>query len=158
MLNSTIASPTLSNMASTERPAYRVLAAAGFFGPDNTLYEEGSEVYFDGIPAEEMEPLNEPARLKMVAYLEELEDMGRKAAEKLGRPFQGRPRNLEGALALATAIQKQEMNIFGKRDTTSNDITSIEKIESRDVPETGLEQAKRGRGRPKKITSLASAV
>lgn len=128
-----------------ERPAYRVLDVAGFFGDDDTLYAEGAEIYFDGEPSIEMEPLNEPARVKMIALLERLDDEGRKAAEKAGRPYTGRPRNLEGALALATAVQRAEMAVMGAPKQSEN----IAPVHQEETPTFG--QARPGRGRPRKL-------
>lgn len=136
-----------------ERPAYRILATSGFFGPDHTLYEEGSEIYFDGEPSEEMEPLNDAARRKMVAYLEKLEELGRQAAEKAGRPFAGRPRSLDGGLALATAIQRSEMSVLGAKPVQTD---IIEKIAADEVPTTGY--TKRKQGRPRKVDTLAKTA
>lgn len=124
------------------RPAYRVLATNGFFGPDDHLYREGEEIYFDGEPNEEMEPLNELARLRIVEFITKLEDESRKIADKLGKPFHGRPRSLDGGLALATELQRNGIAIMGAKKDTSN----IKQIKTEETPETG---AKRGKGRPK---------
>lgn len=134
-----------------ERPAYRILDTAGFFGDDDTLYAEGDEIYYDGEPALEMEPMNEPARQRYVALLEKLDAEGRKVAEKLGRPYVGIPRNLEGALQIATAVQRQEMSLMGNKDKESH----ITTVKENDIPGFGV--SKRGRGRPKKesISSVA---
>jgi len=126
---------------STERAKYRVLATTGFFADDDTLYDEGSEIWFDGEPNEEMEPLNEVARVRLIEYLEKLDRFGREAAEKAGRPYAGRPRTLDGALAVATAIQKQEMVAMGAKKSSS----SVEKVEENEVPMI----APRKRGRPR---------
>ena len=144
------------NLVSTDRPAYRILATAGFFGPDDTLYEEGQEIFFDGQPNEEMEPLNEAARVKLKAYLEMLDNLGRLAAEKAGRPFISRPRGLDGQLALATAVQRAEMSVMGKKGTEDNE--SIQKIDANERPDTSLGTQKRGRGRPKGSTKNGTAL
>jgi len=128
-----------------ERPAYRVLDVAGFFGDDDTLYPEGSEIFFDGEPSVEMEPLNEAARVKMIALLEKLEEKGREAAEKAGRPYTGRPRSLEGGLALASAIQRAEMAVMGAQKHSEN----ITPIQEGELPVFG--DQKKPRGRPRKI-------
>lgn len=132
-----------------ERPAYRVLDPAGFFGPDMRLWEEGSEIYLDGEPSVEMEPLNDAAKRKMTALYEKLDELGRAAAEKAGRPFTGRPRTLDGAVILATAIQKAEMAIMGAAPKNADAVAP------RVAPETP--EVKRGRGRPKKETLSAVA-
>ena len=129
-----------------ERPAYRVLDVAGFYGDDDTLHAEGAEIYFDGDPCVEMEPLNEPARIKMNELLERLDNEGRKAADKAGRPYVGRPRTLDGALELASAIQRQEMAVMGA-EKHKESITPV----NRDEIQLLGQPEKRGRGRPKKF-------
>lgn len=133
----------------TERAMYRILDTAGFFGPDDTLYEENSEIYFDGVPCEQMEPLNALARERYINMIEHLEDEGRKAAEKAGRPYSGRPRTLDGALVIATAIQRQEMSVMGSKE---KDVSSIKAVEQKTA-----ELGARKRGRPRKDTLAAVA-
>lgn len=125
------------------RAAYRVLDPNGFY-VDDALYslDENGEpmcIYFDGVPNEQLEPLNELAHDRLNSYLEHLDSLAKTAAEKMGRPFVGRPRNLDGALELATMIQKEGQAIMGVRRETS----TVERIESHATPETG-----RKRGRP----------
>lgn len=137
---------------SAEKPAYRVLAVAGFFGPDDHLYQQGDMIYFEGEPNEEFEPLNDKAREIMASYLNKLDDLGRAVAEKLGRPFVGRPRDLDGAIQFATEVQRDNMAVMA----APKQVTTIEKITDDGVPETG---EKRGRGRPRKqAPSLSIAV
>ena len=136
---------------SNDVPVWRVLATAGFFGPDHTLYEEGSEVEYEGEPNEELEPLNQAAHDKLIAYLETLDALGKAAAEKAGRPWVGRPRHLDGQLALATAVQKAEMGILGAKEPSEKAV-KIKKVngttEDNTTPDTGLTEVKRKRGRP----------
>ena len=47
-------------------PHYRLLKP---FYADDTFFEEGMELYFDGTPNEWMEPLNESAKKKSQVYL-----------------------------------------------------------------------------------------
>lgn len=133
------------------RPAYRILDPNGFYGPNDTLFIEDengyAEIYFDGEPNDQMEPLNEPARQKMEIYLNKLDNLGREAAEKAGRAFAGRPRNLDGALELATAVARSAMPIMGAR----KEVDSVERIGDSSVPEVGSSNPKRGRGRPRTI-------
>jgi len=126
------------------RPAFRILAASGFYGPDDHLYVEGDEIYYDGEPNEEMEPLNEAARTKMSAYIEKLDASAKAAADKAGKAFVERPKNLDGALALATAVARSEMSIMGVK----KDVNIVERVDST-VEETGTANPKRGRGRPR---------
>lgn len=133
-------------MIDNTRAAYRVLDPSGFYVDDtlHTVDENGdpAELYFDGIPNEQLEPLNELARKRMTEYLEGLDTLAKEASIKLNRPYIGRPRTIDGAIVLATELQRSGMAIMGaKRDETVS-----EKIE-REIPDTG----KRGRGRPRKI-------
>lgn len=134
------------------RAAYRVLDPNGFYGPDDTLYlldqnGDPAEIYFDGEPNEQLEPLNDLARERLNTHIEKLDALAKVAAEKLGRPFVGRPRNLDGALELASAVARDNMQIMGTR----KEATSIERLAPSPTPETGGINPKRGRGRPKLI-------
>ena len=140
------------------RAAYRVLSSSGFFSDDDVLYlvdanGEPAEIYFDGIPNEELEPLNDLAKERMTAYLNHLDDLGREAATKLGRPFVGRPRNLDGALEMATALARSEISIMGQKNKQSN----TELVNPGPVNEQGSVSLspKRGRGRPPKNANAA---
>jgi hypothetical protein len=144
-------------MYDNTRAAYRVLDPSGFYSDNDTLYladEFGNpaEIYFDGIPNEQLEPLNELARQRLTAYLDLQDALGRAAAEKLNRPFVGRPRNLDGAVELATAIARNDMSIQGTKNKASN----TELVETR-TPQTGatLNPNKRKVGRPPKNASAA---
>lgn len=141
-----------------EPAIWRVLATAGFFC-DDTLFEEGAEVEYDGEPNLELEPLNEVARQKLIQFIEKLDNLGRQAAEKAGRPWAGYPRHLDGQLALATAVQRSEMNILG---AGHSDKTTAKRLES-ETADTGLDKnSGKRRGRPKgsknKVQSLASVA
>jgi len=139
------------------RAAYRILSPAGFYGPDDTLYtvdEKGDPavIYFDGEPNEEMEPLNDIATDRMKVYLEKLDQLAREVAEKTGKPYIGRPKSLDGGLAMASAVQKAEMSVMGR----AHDNSQIQKVDSQ-IAETGnINPNKRGRGRPAK-GSLSAA-
>ncbi len=142
-------------MIDNTRAAYRILAATGFFGPDDHLYimdAEGNypEIYFDGTPNEEMEPLNELAKTRYVAEMERLDNLGRLAAEKAGRSYAGRPRDLDGAVVIATAIARDSMKIQGAPKAN----VTIESVQSEETPDTG----RRRRGRPSKASLLVNAA
>lgn len=138
------------NTLNNERPAYRILAVHGFFGPDDHLYELDEEIFYDDEPNEEMEPLNEAARQKLGAYLNKLDSLSKAAAEKLGRPHISRPRTLDGAIAFATQLERDRMTVMSAR----KEVTSVERVESDPVPEVGSSQPKRGRGRPVGTTKV----
>lgn len=137
-------------MIRNDTPAYRILDVNGFFGPDDNLYAQDEVIYWEGEPNEEMEPLNELARGRLMAYLEKLDNLGRAAAEKAGKPFVARPRTLDGAIEIATSLARSDMPIMGAKKEDR-----IERIEKDAIPETGsVNPHKRGRGRPK--ASLAA--
>lgn len=76
-------------------PTYRQLNPKGFFCPEGYIIEENEAFEWDGIPNEDMEPLNEPARKKLISYLKGLDEEAKKVAAKYGRPFMGRLKNLD---------------------------------------------------------------
>lgn len=84
-------------------PTYRQLNAKGFFCPEGYLIDEGEAFEFDGVPNEDMEPLNEPARKKLLAQLQMLDVEARKVAEKFGRQFITRTKNLDEMVFEASA-------------------------------------------------------
>lgn len=135
-------------LITNERPAYRILSEKGFFGPDDHLYHEGDCIYFDGIPNEDFEPLNEPARKQMEDLFASLDAAARKAAEKAGREYSGRPKSLEAAIALSRQDARQVQLINGGpgvplMGAKNKDAPKIEKIEEAETPQTGR---KTGRG------------
>src|SRR5690348_933231 len=87
-----------SNLPS-DTPVYRLLMAC--FMEDDTLHPEDEIIAYTGVPNEYMEPLNEPARVTMQAYLEYLDKCGREAAEKAGRQYLGRVTDLGDQIEIA---------------------------------------------------------
>lgn len=143
-------------MTDNTRAAWRVLAVAGFFCDDH-LYELESELYFDGEPNEELEPLNELARERLNTYLEKLDALGREAAAKAGRSYAGRPRTLDGALELASAMQRSDTVIMGHLN--KDKISTSERITGNEgTPETGSIRPRGKPGRPPKQVTGPLAV
>jgi hypothetical protein len=133
-----------------ERPKYKILSPSGFFGPDDHLYIEDEKgnpavIFYDGEPNEDMEPLNEAAEDRMRTYLDKLDKLAEEVAIKNKRPFVGRPRSLDGAIALAKHDETMRYKVMG----AEKDSVGIERAEVEEVPETGTPNPKRGRGRPK---------
>lgn len=125
-----------------EPPKYRILSTAGFFGPDDHLYTEGEVIYWTGEPNEDMEPLNEPARVQMEAFFDKLEEGAKALAKKAGVEYRGRPRNLEQAIELSTIAARRTSTINGDggipimgADKTEIRQT-IGKVEQEPVPQT----------------------
>lgn len=96
-----------------DRAAYRILATAGFFGPDDHLYSEGSVIYFEDEPNLEMEPMNGKAREAMNAYIDRQDALGRAAAEKAGRSYTGLPRTLDDAVRIASQDARRVQLVAG---------------------------------------------
>lgn len=61
-----------------DRPAYRLKES--FFGPDDTLWEEGIVIQYDDEPNKAMEPLNTLAIERMTEFLEMIDVEGQKKA------------------------------------------------------------------------------
>lgn len=68
-----------------DRPAYRLKES--FFGPDDTLWEEGIVIQYDDEPNKAMEPLNNLAIERMMEFLEKCDVQGKKYADKEGKNF-----------------------------------------------------------------------
>lgn len=130
-------------MTTTERPAYRILSAHGFFADNDSLYTEGSTIYWEDEPNEEMEPLNEAAKQQMTVYLDKLDSLAKEAAAKRGVAFTGRPRTLDQALSLARQNEELKFKVRG----AEKDSFKVDDYEPADIPEVG--NVKRKPGRPK---------
>lgn len=100
-------------LISEDRPAYRVLATAGFNGPDDHLYSEGAVIYYDDEPNLEFEPMNGKARAAINAYIDKLDQAGRVAAEKAGRTYTGIPRTLDDAVRIASQDARRVQLVQG---------------------------------------------
>ena len=96
-----------------DRAAYRILAVGGFYGPDDHLYAEGATIYYDDEPNLEFEPLNGRAHEAMAVYVDKLNEMGRAAAEKSGRSYQGLPRTLDDAVRIASQDARRVQLVAG---------------------------------------------
>lgn len=84
-------------------PTYRQLDPNGFFCPEGYLIMENEAFEFDGEPNENMEALNEPARKSLLGLYKKLDEAAKAAAEKHGRIFTSRARELDVLVAEATA-------------------------------------------------------
>ena len=142
----------------TDRPVYRILAEKGFFGPDDSLHPEGEIIVLWDKPNEDMEPLNEMAKERFEAMIDELEASASEVAKMNGRHFSGRPRSKEEMIANASEDARRiqsvsnpdGVRIMGAKFDSSDRIQSLNET---NAPEIG--QAKRGPGRPPKIEKLA---
>lgn len=95
-------------MAEAELPRYRILNYPGFFGPDDTLYPPDTEILFDGVPNEEMLPLNDAAKQRMIAYVKGLNDAHRSNMTERGlSPDIKRPTGLGEAIDVEAQVTKK---------------------------------------------------
>lgn len=131
-----------------DKPVYRVLSQAGFFGPDDHLYAEGDIVVFMDEPNDEFEPLNDLARKAQNTYFDKLDDLARAAAEKAGRAYAGRPRSLDEAISIASQDARRVQLVKGDGGVPlmggrKNGPARVEKlVEDAETPADG----RRGRG------------
>lgn len=89
-------------------PRYQILNSPGFFGPDDSLYEQGRIIDYTGVPNEQMLPLNEPAKKMMDAYLDGLEFHHRQNMIARGlSPDIRRPRDIADAMEVEKAADKK---------------------------------------------------
>lgn len=127
---------------SSDRPAYKILADKGFFGPDDHLYNFGELIYFDDEPNMDMEPMNEPARVRMHEYLTKLDELGRKAAIHFGRPYQGLASTLEDAVSQSTEDYRRVQSISNPtgvalmRSDKRAKNTGIQRVAAEEIPDT----------------------
>lgn len=96
-----------------DKPIYQLNADC--FLDDDTIHREGEQIIYPGVPNEQMVPLNDLARERMRAYLQELDEGARLKAEMMGRRFTGRPTDWQDQVAQtradAEALKKREMPI-----------------------------------------------
>jgi len=122
------------------RPFYRILAG-NFFGPDDTLYPEGSVIGWDGEPNLEMEPLNDKAQEMMKTFLTKLDKFGREAAEKAGKHYNSLADAHENAYALAQRESKQVERIDGPKQVplmgAKKKQGAVETVETKTAPLMG---------------------
>jgi hypothetical protein len=133
----------------SDRPAYRILSEAGFFGPDDHLYRAGDCIVFDDEPNEDMEPLNEPARTALEKFFDKLDAAARRKAEKAGLEYAGRPKSLDEKITLATADARRVQLINGDGGVPlmggkKRGRPRIERMEPDPTPETGRTSGKLG--------------
>lgn len=133
-----------------DRPVYRILNVAGFFGPDSHLYKEGEVIAFQDEPNEDMEPMNQMAKDAIEKYLNKLDELARSVAKKNGRQFAGRPRSLDGVIAVASEDMRRVSLVQGDGGVplmgAQRTNTGIEKIEVMETPQTGGKNQKNGKG------------
>lgn len=68
-----------------EVAAYKIIEKRGFFDDQDTLWLQGSMIYWEGEPSLAFEPLNELAEITMREHLEKLDAEGKKVAEQNGK-------------------------------------------------------------------------
>ena len=149
---------------SPDRPAYRILSEQGWFGPNDHLYKMGDMVYYDGVPNEDMEALNEPAHAAQREFFARCDAGAQESARVLGRAYRGRVR-LQDRLRQATMESRQVQLVRGgegvpiMNGTNESRLATVEDIGEKVTPMQGQpshEPKRRGRP-PKNQTENASA-
>lgn len=84
-------------------PTYRQLDPNGFFCEAGYLILENEAFEYEGEPNEQMEALNEPARLRLVEYYKKLDKFADEYERANGRTFKGGRKPLDVWVAEATA-------------------------------------------------------
>lgn len=95
----------------TERPKYRLIQP---FYAEDVLFGEGRVIFFDGVPNEAMEPLNDHAIAKTKEFLSHL--AGGKTPlleDAVFKAVNERPRNEMGAFGIVTADDDGKPPIMG---------------------------------------------
>lgn len=116
-----------------DEPCYKI-GEDGFFGPDDTMHDEGDVIVFDGVPSLTMIPMNQLAEEKILAYFEELDVLGAEAAKIAKR----------GYVKLADRLLNR------KEENEAVENKGIRSLSKQVVPEI-LGKRKRGRPAVKKI-------
>ncbi len=88
-------------------PVYQLLSAC--FLDDDTLHLEGEQIAYEGIPNEQMAPLNEPARAKMAELLAHLEECAREKARVMNKPYTGRITDLGDLIIEGRQFEQQKL-------------------------------------------------
>jgi len=132
-----------------EYPMYRLLKP--FYAEDDVLYQEDTELTYDGCPNEWMEPLNELARRRLEAYLPSITK--KTLDERVYDAMRDRPR--------VEAMQQQAVPMSAPSQVPEVQATIVMPKKQADVPlmpNMNIEGQKphRGPGRPKKV--LAAQV
>ena len=106
-------------MVSDDVPVYQILKGK-FFAPDENgfdrLYPEGSVIAFLDEPNMEMKPLNEMAWKETRKYLDKLDVLGMKKAEKDGVAFVSERKSFEAAYAPPTRAGKGVVMLNQERE------------------------------------------
>lgn len=97
-----------------DRPVYEAINSCYF---EDELLPAGTVFAWDEKPNQEMRPLNSLAAENMKAYLTELDDLGRKAAEKAGRHYVSLADAHENAILMAKQDAKKVQVLNGKSQT-----------------------------------------
>jgi hypothetical protein len=137
---------------SDELPKYRVLNEQGFYADDN-LFAEGTEVFYEGIPNQQLEPLNEAAEKKMGEFLVALRAGSKQLSAAAGIPIKDQAiLNEDNAMRLARIVSPQaasRVNVPIMSAPLKRQTVSV--VGAKEVPEQLV--GKRGPGRPRSVTA-----
>ena len=132
-----------------DAPCYRILNEQGFFAPNSKLYQEGELLYLWDQPNEDMEPMNDLARVALEKYIDTLEESARIVAEKNGRAYAGRARSKnemleqasQDARRLQTTNNKNGVRIMGAKLNSKKRVQDVGMPEASEMGNNAAEEA-----------------
>lgn len=139
--------------AREELPKYRILNYPGFFAENDTLYPADTEIIYDGVPNEQMLPLNDAAKKKMDAYLDGLEQAHRANMIERGmNPNIRRPRDMAETLDIEAQITKK-VRVYNAAEGEIPQMGNLNKNKKTEAVIEALPAAPRGKQKPVPILS-----
>lgn len=118
-----------------QSPQYRLIKP---FFCDDTFFDEGVEIVYDGVPNEAMEPLNDAAKVKMTEYIKALDDgmhasgrLSRKIEDIVFQEMQNRPQESRTGGQVILPSYKPETPIMGNLDAKGGPKAATEKPSAR---------------------------
>lgn len=135
---------------SPDVPCYTVIEKRGFVDDQDTMWERGSRIYWEGEPSLGLDPINEIAEERMMEYLKKQDQLAQDVAKLNGtahatlvNAFEARRRikELEKRMTGASPDVQEQMPIMGARRERKGQARSIE-----DAPPQVQFMGHRGRG------------
>lgn len=134
------------NHIDANRAAFKVTEKRGFFDENDTLWEKGSMIYWDGPLNLGFEPLNELAEDRMREYLTHLDKKGQEVAEQRGSGYASQVDAFEARRRLTemdkmNVNEEEKVNIMRGHNPNARKATSIDAENNAQVP---MMRGKRG--------------
>ena len=116
--------------------AYKIIEKRGFFDDQDTLWPQGSMIYWEEEPSLSFEPLNELAEITMREYLEKLDEEAKNVAKVSGKShatlvnaFDARKRLQEMDRKMGRSVDiEEDVKIMGGRHYNKPKARSIHEV------------------------------